>query len=100
MPLPVAKVHCLEQIFSPFSGLPADGDDGCNEKDSTLLFVYYGNAGLYAYVSERLQALVDGDVEDMDIEVLHSIASVDGGLVLEVDTDHNGINFYGFAPAG
>jgi len=100
MSIPTTRIHCLEQIFSPFSGLPADGEDGPNGKDSTLLFVYYGTAGEYAYISKRLQNLVDGNIEDIDIGTLHSVLSVDGGLILEVDTDWNGVNFYGFAPAG
>jgi len=99
MSLPTARIHCLEQVFSPFSGLPADGEGGPNEKDPTLLFVYYGNAGDYAYISNRLQNLVDGNVESIDIGMLHSALSIDGGLILEVDTDWNGVNFYGFAPA-
>jgi hypothetical protein len=100
MSLPTARIHCPDQIFSPFSGLPTDGEDGPNEKDSTLLFVYYGNAGDYAYISKRLQNLLDGNIESIAIETLHSVLSVDGGLILEVDTDWNGVNFYGFAPAG
>ena len=55
--------------------------------------------GDYAYVSERLQNLVDEDVEGIDIETLYSVLTIDGGLILEVDNDWNGVNFYGFAPA-
>jgi len=98
MPLPVASIHCLEQIFSPFSGLPAEKEEEPNEKDPTLLFIYYGDAAIYAYVSKRVHAIVDGDVEDLEIEELTKAISIDGGLMLEVDTDWNGVNFYGFAP--
>ena len=45
------------RIFSPFTGAPADTQDGPNEKDASLLFVYYGNAG-YGYVSKRLKDAV------------------------------------------
>ena len=98
MSLPIARVRRLEQIFSPFSGLPADGKDGPNENDPTLLFVYYGNTGEYAYVSKRLQGSMEGNIEDVDIKELHSTLSIDGGHVFEVDTDWNGVNYYGFAP--
>lgn len=98
MSLPVANIHCLQQIYSPFSGLPVDGKDGPNESDPTLLFVFYGDAAIYAYVSSRLQNVSDGDVEEIEIEKLSSTLSVDGGLILKVDTDWNGVNYYGFAP--
>ncbi len=97
MALPVSKLHYLGQIYSPFSGLPADGEDGPNEGDPTLLFIYYGNASMFGYVSKRVQDAVS-DVEDIDIDELPGILSVDGGVVFEVDTDWNGINYYGFAP--
>ena len=63
-----------------------------------MLFVFYGYAETYAYVSARLQNVGDGDVEEIKIEELSSTLSVDGGLILEVDTDWNGVNYYGFAP--
>ena len=100
MALPVAKIRCLEQIYSPFSGLPAGSEEEPDGTDPTLLFVFNGMAGEYEYVSKRLQGLVDGDVEDVDVEDLVADLSVDGGLVLEVDADWNGVNTYGFAPAG
>lgn len=98
MPLTVAKVRCLEQIFSPYSGLPADGEDGPNESDSTLLFIYSAEVGEYSHVSDLLRGTVDGDVEDLEIEELCERLSGSGMLVLEVDADWNGVNFYGFAP--
>ena len=98
MPVPVIRIHCHDQIYSPFSGQPADGKDGPNKKDPTLLFVYYGNDGIYAHVSERLKYSLTEDIEYLDAEDIHKSIEIDGGLVMEVETD-NGINYYGFAPA-
>jgi hypothetical protein len=97
MPIPIARVHCRDQIFSPYSGLPADGKDGPNKKDPTLLFVYYGNSGIYAYFSQRLRYSMNEDIEYLEPENLHASINIDGGLIIEVETD-NGVNYYGFAP--
>lgn len=99
MPVPIARVHYREQIYSPYSGLPADGKDGPNRKDPTLLFVYYGESGIYAYVNQRLRYSMNEDIEYLVAENLHSSIDIDGGLILEVETDVNGVNYYGFAPA-
>lgn len=98
MPIPIARVHCRDQIFSPYSGLPADGKDGPNKKDPTLLFVYHGDVGFYAYVSERLKYSLNEDIQYLEPENLHASIDIDGGLILEVETD-SAVNYYGFAPA-
>ena len=99
MPIPVVRVHCRDQIYSPYSGQPADGKDGPNRQDPTLLFVYYGDRGIYAYVSERLKYSMTEDLEYLDAEAVHTYIDIDGGLILEVETDVEGVNYYGFAPA-
>jgi hypothetical protein len=99
MSIPVVRVHCRDQIYSPYSGQPADGKDGPNKKDPTLLFVYYGNPGIYAYSSQRLRNLMNEDIEYLDAEAIHTHIDIDGGLIMEVMTDVNGVNYYGFAPA-
>lgn len=98
MPIPIVRVHYRDQIFSPYSGLPADNQDGPNKKDPTLLFVYNGDAGIYSYVSQRFNHSLNEDIEYLDAEVLHAHTDIDGGLIMEVETDLNGINYYGFAP--
>ncbi len=100
MPIPIARVHCRDQIYSPFSGLPADGEDGPNKKDPTLLFIYYADPGVYAYVSQRLRDSMDDDIEYIDVDTLHTHIDLETGLVLEVMTDMDGANYYGFAPVG
>lgn len=98
MPIPIVRVHYRDQIYSPFSGQPADSKECPNKNDPTLLFVYYGNSGFYTYVSQRLRYSMNEDIEYLDAENVHSSINIDGGLVLEVETD-NGVNYYGFAPA-
>ena len=98
MPVPVARVHCLDPIFSPFSGEPAQTEDGPNNEDSTLLFIYHGDSGFYTYVSERLKYAMNEDIEYLEPENLHAAIDIDGGLILEVEVDIT-VNYYGFAPA-
>lgn len=98
MPIPMARIHTRGRIFSPFSGLPADSKNGPNRDDPTLLFVYYGESGIYAYISEELRSGLNEDIEYLDVENLHAGIDLDSGLILEVETDVNGINYYGFAP--
>jgi hypothetical protein len=38
MPLPTVEFAYEGTIHSPFSGLPADSEEGPNENDPTLLF--------------------------------------------------------------
>lgn len=99
MPIPIARIHYREQIYSPYSGQSADSRDGPNRKDPALLFVYYEEAGIYAYVSQRLRHSMNEDIEYLAAENLHASIDIDGGLILEVETDWNGVNYYGFAPA-
>jgi hypothetical protein len=98
MALPTAQFRYLEAIYSPLSGLPAEVEDEPNEDDPTLLFAYYGDAGLYAYTSPRLLDVLDDDGEETDPLNLVEGLQIDGGLVLIVDTDWSGVNYYGFAP--
>ena len=98
MPVPVVRVHCRDPIYSPFSGEPVVSKEGPNRKDSTLLFIYYGDSGIYAHVSERLKYALHEDIQYLDAESLHNSIDIDGAFVMEVETDVNGINYYGFAP--
>lgn len=101
MPLPITNVHYLGTVHSPFSGQAADTEDGSNTSDTTLLFVHYGDATIWDYISPRvLDQLPDdaGDPEDLDPEGLAALLDIDGGMVMVVDTDRNGVNHYGFAP--
>ena len=101
MPLPTIEISYLNQIYSPFSGLPAETDDSANEADSTLLFIYYGNASIWDYVSPRLTPGLVEDQDELELDPfdLAKILEAQGGLVMVVDTDWNGVNYYGFAPA-
>lgn len=100
MPLPSVKFKYLEQIFSPFTGLPAElNDDGANGADPTLLFVYYGMVGEWEYVSPRFPTEVTRFIDNLEPGDVAESLEVEGGLMFAVDTDWNGINYYGFAPA-
>ena len=99
MPVPLVRVHSRDQIYSPFSGQLAESNSVPNKKDPTLLFVYHGETGFYTYVSQRLMNSMNEDIEYLDAEALHTHIDIEGGLILEVETDVRGVNYYGFAPA-
>jgi hypothetical protein len=42
--------------------------------------------------------VLDDDVDETDALDLAQGLQIDGGLVLIVDTDWSGVNYYGFAP--
>ena len=101
MALPTIGVHYLGPVFSPFSGQAADSDDGANVGDPTLLFVFYCDAGCWDYINPRVTEHVPdetGDPEDLDPDELFALLEIDGAMVMVVDTDWNGVNYYGFAP--
>lgn len=101
MAAPVAEIHYLGTIHSPFSGLAAEdpgAEEPINRTDGTLLFVYYGNGGGYGYASARLKGSVGKDIEGIDIEALPERIGIYGALVMKVDTGWNGATYYGFAP--
>ena len=89
-----------ESIFSPFTGEAIDGPDGPNESDPSLLFIYYGNAGEYAYISEATQENLESkgivDAEELEPDDLIANLDIEAAFSLEVDTGWNGINYYGF----
>ena len=100
MSLPVVEFRYSGQVHSPFSGQPAEvNDKGANEADPTLLFVYYGMAAGWSYVSPRLPAEVTRFVDNIEPEDLAESLDVEGAVVFVVDADWNGVNYYGFAPA-
>lgn len=98
MPVPTIEFSYLGTVHSPFSGLPADSEDGPNENDPTLLFSYYGGGGEYGFISPRLGNDLAARAEDLEPIELAEALQIDGALVMVVDTDWNGINYYGFAP--
>ncbi len=99
MSLPRVEIKTLQAFYSPFSGLLLEGEDVDVSDDSTVLFIYYGALGEFAHLSDRVVQTVGEDAEDVDIEELIERLDYPGGFVIQVDTDWNGINYYGFAPA-
>jgi len=98
MSLPVLELNYQEQIYSPFSGLPAHSEDGPNEKDPTLLFVHVGTVNEFGYISPRMKSLVEENIEDISLENLIEQLSVENGIILKVNRFWNGIDSYCFAP--
>ena len=107
MPIFVARISAeLEQVYCPFTGKPIHGDDGVNAIRS-LLFVYYGDAGDYGYVSHALVTMLTGleiecgaDDVPLSPEELAKKLNVDRAFILEIDAGWNGINSYGFVVRG
>lgn len=104
MPLPVIQFGYLGTIYSPFSGLSSESEDGPNEGDPTLLFTYHGDGSIYGLINPRLAKALPDELaqQDLDLELepteLAEVLHIDGGLIMVVDTDWSGINYYGFAP--
>ena len=100
MPLPTIEFRYLDQIHSPFSGIPAGLDDeGVNHADPTLLFVYCGGVSEWAYVSPRLPSELTRFIDNLEPDEVAESLDIDGAILLVVDTDWNGIDYYAFAPA-
>ena len=103
MPVSVAKiVGDLDQVFCPFTGRAVHSDHGVDALP-TLLFVYYGNAGEYGYVSDALvRMLTDLNIkcssDDIPVtpEELAQKLNSDRAFILELDAGWNGVNSYGF----
>ena len=99
MPLSTLELRYLGQVHSPFSGLPAElNEERPNEEDPTLLFVYYGMAGDWDYVSARFPSELTRFIDNLGPTEMAEGLVIDGGILMVVDTDWNGINYYGFAP--
>lgn len=97
MPLREVRTKFEATIFSPFSGLPAETDSGVNQADNTLLFVHYGGAGEFGFISDRLIGILGGAAE-LSLEELKDALNIEGAFVLTVDSGWNGVNSYCFAP--
>ncbi|WP_417517887.1 hypothetical protein [Marinobacter sp.] len=87
-----------ETLYSPFSGDSALIGDEANSSDDTLLFIYYGNANAFAYVSDRLLRAIGKSEDELEIEDLLDDARLDDTVVFEADDEWNGLNYFGFAP--
>ena len=102
MPLPSIKISYTDTIYSPFSGLPAEDDSGTNRNDPTLLFAYYGDASVWGYISPSLAEALGTSEDEIELKPadLEAGLEIEGGVIIRVDNDWNGVNTYGYAPAG
>ena len=99
MPLPAIEFRYLGQIHSPFSGIPAGLDDeGVDHEDPTLLFVYCGGVSEWAYVSPRFPSELTRFIDNLELQEVVDSLKIDGAILLVVDTDWNGVDYYAFAP--
>jgi len=103
MPLPVVEVKYEgQELYSPYSGKRVETANGPNTRDSTLLFVHYGDACDYAYINNRVRKILETkrlkNLEQLSPATLAKRLDIEGGFVLRVDAGWNGINQYGFAP--
>lgn len=87
-----------EILYSPFSGDSALIGDDANSDDNTLLFIYYGGANTFAYVSERLLKAIGKSEDELELEDLLDDTQLDDTAVFEADDSWNGLNYFGFAP--
>lgn len=100
MALPAVEFRYLDQIHSPFSGIPAGLDDeGVDHEDPTLLFVYSGMGSAWSYVSPRFPNELTRFIDNLEADEVAESLEVDGAIMFIVDTDWNGIDYYAFAPA-
>jgi hypothetical protein len=92
-------IHIASQrrIFSPFSGLPVDPQDGIHVDDPTLLLVYSGFNDYYDFCSARVRQLVPR-ADDVTKEQLAASLTVPDALLFVVDCGCNGYTYYAFAP--
>jgi hypothetical protein len=96
MTTPIVHIEAqLDQVYCPFTGQPVHADEGINSLE-TLVFVYYGNASEYAYVSEELLDTLG--VDELALTPEDAAARLDwkSCFLLAVDGGWNGVNFYCF----
>lgn len=99
MPIQVIDVsESVEKIYSPYSGIAIDPEDGVDKSDPSLLFTNFDNNG--GYVSQRLIDHLKG-VDDDSIIAEEEIAriTIPGAVIFRHDNGWNGVMLYGFAPA-
>lgn len=99
--MPVASVRFAYEgtIHSPFTGQPADFEEGGpNENDPSLIFTYHGDGGAYGHVSPRLADRMPEDWEELEPLELAEKLQLESLLVFEVDAGWNGVSYYGYAP--
>lgn len=92
------KLKIEGTVYSPFSGLPAESEDGPNESDDSLVLIYYGDASDYGYVSPRITSECGEAITELDPSELIEKLNLENVVSFEVDANWNGVNTYVFAP--
>ena len=94
----IVEVKDKDNLFSPYSGKSVIIEDEINESDKTLAFVYYGMIGDFAYVSEDFSLIAEGLDAGSRFEEFISSLDVENLIVIKVDSEWNGVNYFGFIP--
>jgi hypothetical protein len=99
MAIPIIKIgEKVESLYSPFSGILIDPEEGADESDPSLLFTNFDNNG--GYVSQRLiDHLEEIDEDSIITEEIASKITLPGAVVFRHDCGWNGVIYFGFAPA-
>jgi len=87
--MPVQRIKIKSEdgtAYSPYTGEAAFINDGVNDKDRSLAFVYLGNIGDYSFVADHYNQL--------DVPPLELTSGVD--IVVEVDAGWSGVNYFGY----
>jgi hypothetical protein len=98
MPIPIIEIgDQVEKLYSPFSGILIDPEEGADESDPTLLFTNFDNNG--GYVSQRLIDHLEGVNNDSIItEEIAAQITIPGAVIFRHDYGWNGVMLYCFAP--
>jgi len=98
MAIPIIEIsENVEKIYSPFSGILIDPEEGADESDPSLLFTNFDNNG--GYVSQRLiDHLEDINGNSIITEEVAAQVTIPGAVVFRHDCGWNGVMYYGFTP--
>lgn len=99
MPIPIIEIgEQVEKLYSPFSGIVIDPEEGIDESDPSILFTNYDNAA--CYISQRLIDHLEGVKNNTIItEEIAAQITIPGAVIFRHDCGWNGVMLYGFAPA-
>ncbi len=98
MPIPVLKLkHEGSTVYFPLYGKAATSSNGPNVRDPDLLFVYFGMAGDWGYVSKSVREAVEAAGKKLDRlspRAVCRLLDLPSAICLEVDTGWNGVDWF------
>jgi hypothetical protein len=94
----IIRIDSQRGIYSPFSGLPVDPENGIHAGDPTLLLVYSGvREDDYDFCSSRVRRRVPR-VDEINTQRLAASLTVPDALLFVVHAGYTGATYYAFAP--